>query len=131
LLRESSHSFDSKPGNVRAIGAEGRLKPDEPKELLSKIISIINKTYGVSLTAEDQVILKEVNESIQADDELRKFMIADNSEQNKKQKFTDFLNKALRRYVIHNLEFYKRIDNPGIRSILLDEIYRDYGRMEG
>lgn len=131
LLRESSHSFDSKPGNVRPIGAEGRLKPDEPKELLSKIISIINKTYGVSLTEEDQVILKEVNESIQADDELRKFMIADNSEQNKKQKFTDFLNKALRRYVIHNLEFYKRIDNPGIRSILLDEIYRDYGRSGG
>jgi hypothetical protein len=56
-------------------------------------------------------------------------MAGDNSEQNKKKKFEEVLDETLLSYVNTQFDFYQKLENPKVKSILMDVIYRQYGRM--
>ena len=63
---------------------------DQPTEydLLSELIDQVNRTYGGNLNEEDKVQLNRLNEKLELDEEVKKYMQGDNSEVNKKNYFS-------------------------------------------
>lgn len=129
MISENRTDIDYKPGILDPITAEAGQKPEEPQELLSEIIRKINEVFGEQLTDEHRIMIQHVNERMHKHEGLQKVMAGDNSEQNKKKKFEEILNETLLSYVNTQFDFYQKLENPRVKSILMDVIYRQYGRM--
>lgn len=76
-------------------------------------------------------MIQHVNERIHKHEGLQKVMAGDNSEQNKKKKFEEVLDETLLSYVNTQFDFYQKLENPRVKSILMDVIYRQYGKVIG
>ena len=129
MIRENRTDIDYEPGILDPITAEAGQKIEEPQELLSEIIRKINEVFGAELIDEHRIMIQHVNERIHKHEGLQKVMAGDNSEQNKKKKFEEVLDETLLSYVNTQFDFYQKIENPRVKSILMDVIYRQYGRM--
>ncbi|MCA0387450.1 MAG: DEAD/DEAH box helicase family protein [Bacteroidetes bacterium] len=129
MISENNTILDYDPGILDPITAEAVQKPEEPQELLSEIIRKINEVFGEQLTDEHRIMIQHVNERMHKHEGLQKVMAGDNSEQNKKKKFEEILNETLLSYVNTQFDFYQKLENPRVKSILMDVIYRQYGRM--
>ncbi|MBE2279183.1 MAG: type I restriction endonuclease subunit R [Ignavibacteriaceae bacterium] len=131
ILREHHSSFEGRPGILNPITAEAGQKKEEPQELLSEIIKKINEVFGEQLNDEHRIMIQHVNERIHKHEGLQKVMAGDNTEQNKKKKFEEVLDETLLSYVNTQFDFYKKLEDPKIKEILINVIFRNYGRSAG
>ena len=92
-------------------------------DLLSEIIKQINDVYGSEITDQDKVDLEEVKNRVVADKDLIKVMNGDNSEANKRKKFNDVLDKTIMSFFNERFEFFKKIDDPKIKSFIGQMLY--------
>lgn len=110
--------------------SEGGAKPpiDPENDLLSQIISKINLTYGDKLTEEDKIDLANVRKRVQEHQELQQVVKGDNSESNKRHKFDEVLANILLSYVNSRFDFYKKMEDPKVKSFIRDMFYEDFNR---
>lgn len=131
IVQEHQHELEGDPGMLNPIGAETGKKQEEPVELLSVIIKKINEVYGDTLTEAHHILLRQVSDTLQKDDTLRKFMTADNSEQNKRTKFEQEFNRVILPFVRDDLKFYQKMTDRNIKPLVVEHLYRSYFRAEG
>ena len=115
-----------KGGILKGIDIGKTKFPEDPEmDLLSQIVNYINDVYGSEITEQDRVDLDNVRTKVVSNLELQKVMNGDNSETNKRKKFDDVLNKTILSYVNERFDFFKKIDDPKVKSYISQLIYED------
>jgi type I restriction enzyme R subunit len=94
-------------------------------DLLSKIINQINEVYGSEISEQDKLDLNKVQEKVFTDEGLQKVLKGDNSETNKRQKFDDVLNKTILSFFNERFDFFKKIDDPKIKTFIGQMMYEN------
>jgi hypothetical protein len=56
----------------------------------------------------------------------QKVMRGDNSKVNKRNKWEEELNKVILSYVNERFDFYQKMENPKVKNIVSDVLYRGY-----
>jgi len=107
----------------------GGVGQEEPEDLLSEIIKKVNEVYGIEITEENKLDLVNVHKRVVDDLTLRMVMTGDNSETNKRKKFEEVLSKIILSYVNNRVEFYQKMENPQVKRIVTDDLYREYKRL--
>jgi len=99
---------------------------EEPVDLLSEIIRKLNEIYGIEITEENKQDLNNVHRRVMEDEDLRKVMTGDNSDINKRRKFEEVLGNIVLSYVNNRVEFYQKMENPQVKRVVTDDLFRDY-----
>jgi type I restriction enzyme, R subunit len=115
-----------KGGKLKGIDL-GRSHGIDPPELdfLSEIINQINEVYGTEISEQDRLDLETMKSKVVTDESLQKVMVGDNSETNKRQKFDDVLNKTIMSFFNERFDFFKKIDDPKIKSFISHLLYEE------
>jgi len=95
---EDRLKLQKEDGVVSGPGDDESRPVEEEKDILSNIIKALNDLYGVNLTEEDKVDMERLLRKLYADEELKATMTADNTLQNKKEKFDRVTDKHLTDY---------------------------------
>ena len=100
---------------------------DEEFDFLTRIIKVLNDTYGLELTEEDKVEFRRMKESIYNNNELMSFFNPSNSKDNIKDKFSDVIDEKLLDFIDKKLEFYNKMSedkvNAQFKNLWFNEIY--------
>ena len=109
-------------------GGSGGAQEDE-FDFLTKIINVLNDTYGLELSQEDKVEFKKMKASIYENDQLMSFFNKGNSKDNIKDKFNDEIDGELLNFIDKKLEFYNKMTEDKVNSLFknmwFNEIYDD------
>jgi len=123
---EGKLKLQKEDGVVSGPGDDGSRPVEEEKDILSNIIKTLNDLYGVNLTEEDKVDIERLLRKLYADEELKAAMTADNTLQNKKEKFDRVTDKHLTDYAHSRLEFYKKMTEPRVSRYIKDSWFAGY-----
>ena len=108
-----------------STGVGGTLT-EEPKDLLSHIIQILNENFGSDLTDEDKVTLEKIQKQLIEDEELRKVHTSDNTESNKRFVFNKVFDNLLQGLVDDSLDFYKKLTEPKRNEYVKRVLFENY-----
>ena len=107
------------------FGTGGDQEPEY--DLLSELIDQVNRTYGGNLNEEDKVQLNRLNEKLELDEEVKKYMQGDNSEVNKKNFFSQKCEDMIIDDIENSAELYKKIsgDEP-VKNFIFKLLYENF-----
>lgn len=107
-------------------GGSGK-KEAEETEWLTKILKVLNDTYGLDLKDEDKVEFERMRNNIYANDELMSFFNNHNSKDNIQDKFNEEIDNELLNYINTKLEFYNKLSEDKInltfKRLWFNDIY--------
>lgn len=120
--------LESSDGELDGIATGGGSRTSEDEyDYLTKIIKVLNDTYGLELTEEDKVEFQRVKANIFANDELMSFFNKGNSRDNIRDKFDNEIDGELLNFIDKKLEFYNKMTedkvNALFKSMMFNEIY--------
>jgi len=127
-MGESNLSLVNEPGQLDPMTDTSGKKQEDVRELLSEIIKQINSVYGIQLSTEDQLDLNNIGQRLQKDQELDTVMRGNNTEDNKKDYFTNLFKDIVGDYYTDRMDFYKKVVNDKVFPMLLDVMYNQYRR---
>jgi len=104
---------------------------EEPTDLLSHIIQILNDSFGSDLTDDDRINLEKVQRRLIDDSELLKVHMGDNTESNKRHVFNKVFDRILLGLVDDNLNFFKKLTEPNRNKYVKDVLFGDYVKKVG
>ena len=109
-----------------ATGGTGGTQ-EEDKDYLTKIIKVLNDTYGIELSEEDKLEFKKMKTSVYSNDELMSYFHPGNSKDNIKAKFDEEIDSELTNIVENKLEFYNKMTEDKVNALFkmmwFNEIY--------
>lgn len=108
-------SGDGEKEGMQAGGSGGT--QDDEFDFLTKIIKVLNDTYGLELSEEDKVEFKKMKTSIYKNEELMSFFNQGNSKDNIKDKFNDEIDDELLNFIDKKLEFYNKMTDDKVNSL--------------
>ncbi len=107
-------------------GSEGK-KEDEEIEWLTKIIKVLNETYGLDLKEEDKVEFEKMKKNIYSNDELMSYFNNKNSKDNIQDKFNEEIDNELLNFINTKLELYNKLSedkvNDMFKRLWFNDIY--------
>jgi len=107
-------------------GSDGK-KEDEELEWLTKIIKVLNDTYGLDLREEDKVEFERMRKNIYANDELMSFFNTKNSKDNIQDKFNEEIDNELLNFINTKLDLYNKLSddktNLMFKKLWFNELY--------
>ncbi|WP_459212763.1 type I restriction endonuclease subunit R [Aquimarina rhabdastrellae] len=120
--------LESKDGEHLRLNPGGASSNTEDEyDFLTKIIKVLNDTYGIDLTEEDKVEFKKMKENIYANEELMSFFNNVNSRDNIKDKFNEEIDSELLNFIDKKLEFYNKMTedkiNTMFKNMWFNELY--------
>lgn len=102
-------------------------KDDDEDEWLTKIIKVLNDTFGLDLTDEDRVDFEKMKERIYSNEELMGYFNDKNSKDNIKDKFEETIDDELLNFINTKLEFYNKLSedraNTMFKRMWFNDIY--------
>ncbi len=102
-------------------------KDDEEKEWLTKIIKVLNDTYGLDLKEEDKVEFEKMRKNIYDNDELMSYFNSKNSKDNIQDKFNEEIDNELLNFINTKLELYNKLSedkvNDMFKRLWFNDIY--------
>lgn len=114
------------PMQGMTTGGDGR-KVDEEMEWLTKIIQVLNDTYGLDLKPEDKVEFERMRKNIYANEELMSYFNTKNSKDNIQDKFNDEIDNELLNFINTKLELYNKLSedkvNLTFKNLWFNDIY--------
>lgn len=126
----SLETGDGEQKGMQPGGAGGG--KDEEFDFLTKIIKVLNDTYGLELTEEDKVEFRKMKESIYQNQELMSFFNQANSKDNIKDKFDDEIDDELLNFIDKKLDFYNKMTEDKVNSLFktmwFNELYDSHVR---
>lgn len=129
MMGESRLSLEDKKGELEPMTPEGGGGgKEELRDLLSHIIERINEVYGIELTEEDKLDLKNVTQRMEKNDELLLIMNGNNTEDDKRDFFNKVLKDEVSEYYGDRLDFYKKIMNTKVFPMILEGMFKEYSR---
>lgn len=118
-------SADGEGEGMQPSGAAS--KQDDELDYLTKIIKVLNDTYGLELSEADKVEFKRIKESINSNQELLSYFNKSNSKDNIKDKFNEEIDSELLNFIDNKLEFYNKMTDDKVNSLFksmwFNEIY--------
>jgi type I restriction enzyme R subunit len=109
-----------------APGNDGK-KENEEFEWLTKIIKVLNETYGLDLKDEDKVEFEKMKQNIYANSELMSFFNTKNSKDNIQDKFNDEIDSELLNFINTKLELYNKLSEDKVnlmfKRLWFNDIY--------
>jgi type I restriction enzyme R subunit len=130
LEPESGEDYGMTPGG-------GAQTPEDEYDFLSKIIKVLNETFGMDLSEEDKVDLQRMKKSISSNEELMSFFNPNNSKDNIQDKFNEKIDSELLNFINTKLDFYNKMTedkaNRLFKNMWFAEMYREQvmGRVTG
>lgn len=107
-------------------GSDGK-KEDEELEWLTKIIKVLNETYGLDLKEEDKVEFEKMRENIYANNDLMSFFNTQNSKDNIQDKFNEEIDNELLNFINTKLELYNKLSEDKVnlmfKRLWFNDIY--------
>ncbi|HWB27619.1 MAG TPA: type I restriction endonuclease [Chitinophagaceae bacterium] len=107
-------------------GGDGK-KEEEELEWLTKIIKVLNETYGLDLKEEDKVEFERMRKNIYANDELMSFFNTKNSKDNIQDKFNEEIDNELLNFINTKLELYNKLSEDKVnlmfKRLWFNDIY--------
>jgi type I restriction enzyme R subunit len=107
-------------------GGDGK-KEHEELEWLTKIIKVLNETYGLDLKEEDRIEFERMRKNIYANDELMSFFNTKNSKDNIQDKFNEEIDNELLNFINTKLEFYNKLSEDKVnlmfKRLWFNDIY--------
>lgn len=120
LASEDGEDYGMTPGGAGQ-------KPEEDVDFLTKIIKVLNDTFGLELTEEDKVDFNRVKKNLYDNDELMAYFNKQNSKNNIKDKFEEEVDGELLNFINTKLDFYNKMTddkaNMMFKTLLFNEIY--------
>jgi len=114
-------------GELTSISTDvGGTSTEEPKDLLSHIIQVLNENFGGDLKEDDKVNLEKIQTRLAKDEELRKVHLGDNTETNKRHVFNEVFDKLLQGLVDDSLEFYNKLTEPKRNEYVKQVLFENY-----
>ena len=106
----------------------GPAKPaDDEFEWLTKIIKVLNDTFGIEVTEDDKVEIARMKENIYSNDDLMSYFNTRNSKDNIKDKFSDSIDNELLNFINTKLELYNKLSEDKVnlmfKTMWFNEIY--------
>ena len=100
---------------------------DDELEWLTKIIKVLNDTFGIEVTEEDKVEIAKMKDNIYTNEELMSYFNTKNSKDNIKDKFSDEIDNELLNFINTKLELYNKLTedkvNMMFKTMWFNEIY--------
>lgn len=116
-------------GDLPSISTDaGGTTAEEPVDLLSHIIKVLNENYGTDLTEDDRINLEKIEKKLEENEELRQVYTSDNTESNKKYVFNKKFDEILQGLVDESLGFYKKMTEPKRNRYVKERFYEQYGK---
>jgi len=106
----------------------GGTATEEPVDMLSHIIKVLNENYGTDLTEDDRVNLEKIEKKLEENAELWKVYTSDNTESNKRYIFNKKFDEILQGLVDESLGFYKKMTEPKRNRYVKERFYEQYGK---
>lgn len=107
-------------------GGGATIEEDE-LEWLTRIIKILNDTFGLDLKEEDKVEFEKMRNNIYSNQELMTFFNPNNSKDNIQDKFFEEIDNELLNYINNKLEFYNKLSEDKVnlmfKRLWFNEIY--------
>lgn len=97
-------------------GGDGKTPKDE-NEWLTKIIKVLNDTYGIDLKEEDKVDFEKMKQNIYSNDELMSYFNAQNSKDNIQDKFNEEIDTELLNFINNKLELYNKPSDDRVNQM--------------
>jgi type I restriction enzyme R subunit len=97
-------------------GGDGKL-PEDENEWLTKIIKVLNDTYGVDLKEEDKVDFEKMKQNIYSNDELMSYFNNQNSKDNIQDKFNEEIDAELLNFINNKLELYNKLSDDKVNQM--------------
>ncbi|MBK8711371.1 MAG: type I restriction endonuclease subunit R [Niastella sp.] len=130
LQHQFTTDLQLQPGNnaMQGMSPEGAGKQEQDEyEWLTKIIKVLNDTYGLELKEEDKVEFERMKKNIYSNDELMAFFNKNNSKDNIKDKFNEEIDNELLNFINTKLEFYNKLTedkvNHMFKSLWFNDLY--------
>ena len=125
-IGENKLSLEDKVGELDPISSGvGGIEIDDLISL-SEIIEKINSIFGVELRDEDKIDLQNVGKRILEHEQMKKVMLGNNTDDVKKDFFTDLFKDNMTDYTGERLDFYKKVMNEKVLPVLVDVMYQSY-----
>lgn len=122
-----SISLEDKDGELEPVSTDvGGTPTEEPTDLLSHIIKVLNENFGSDLTDDDKLNLEKIKTKLEEDEELRKVHLGDNTDSNKRFVFNQKFDNLLQGLVDDRLEFYKKLTEPKRNEYVKRTLFQDY-----
>ena len=127
-----SISLEEEDGELKPFSTEvGGAVAEEPKDLLSHIIEVLNDSFGSDLTDEDRLSLEKIQTKLKEDEELQKVHEGDNTDSNKRFVFNKAFDSLLQGLVDESLDFYKKLSEPKrneyVKRIMFENFLKKVG----
>jgi hypothetical protein len=124
---QSKLELESKVGELQPMfGSGGKGKQEEPYELLSQIIEKLNSVHGVEITEDDRVTLGRVVQIMGEDEELRKVVNGNNTDEVKKDFFESLFKDTMVDYHGDRMDFYKKVMDQRVLPVLIQGLFQSY-----
>lgn len=129
----TSLQLTSADGEVQGMmpgGTGGKVEDD--LDFLSKIIKVLNDTFGLELTEEDKVEFNRMKDSVYTNDELMSFFNKNNSKDNIQDKFNEVVDDELLNFIDRKLDFYNKMTEDKVnllfKKVWFNEMYDKHVR---
>ena len=125
MMGESQLSLQDQVGELDPqFGGTSTLAPEEEKELLSQIIDKVNNLYGVDLGEEDKINMDLVVKRVSQNEDLRKVMKGDNTDDDRKAYFEKIFKDEMVDFYGDRIDFYKKVMDKNVFPLIADGIFR-------
>ena len=125
MMGESQLSLQDQVGELDPqFGGTSTLAPEEEKELLSQIIDKVNSLYGVDLGEEDKINMDLVVKRVSQNEDLRKVMKGDNTDDDRKAYFEKIFKDEMVDFYGDRIDFYKKVMDKNVFPLIADGIFR-------
>ncbi|GFD76958.1 type I restriction endonuclease subunit R [Tenacibaculum sp. KUL113] len=108
-------SADGEQEGMQPSGASGA--KDEEFDFLTKIIKVLNETYGIELSEEDKLEVRKVKSTLHSDEELMSYFNKGNSKDNIKDKFDEKVDSEFLNFIDKKLDFYNKMTEDKINTL--------------
>lgn len=113
---------------MQGMTPAGASKPAEDEfEWLTKIIKVLNDTFGIEVTEDDKVEIARMKDNIYSNEELMSYFNTRNSKDNIKDKFNDSIDNELLNFINTKLELYNKLTedkvNMMFKTMWFNELY--------
>lgn len=113
-------------GEGMIIGG-GAKKDLDDLDLLTRIIQVLNDTFGIELSEDDKVAVERIKDNLYSNEELMSFFNPNNSKDNIQDKFNSEIDEELLNFINTKLEFYNKMTdkkaNMLLKSMWFNELY--------
>ncbi|XHX78378.1 MAG: type I restriction-modification system subunit M N-terminal domain-containing protein [Stenomitos frigidus ULC029] len=86
----------------------------------------LNQTYGANLTEDDKIDLERIRNEVEQNPDLQAVMTANNTEQTKREKFSEMVDKILLKFIHTKLDLYKKIKTPEVEEFIKREWFKQF-----